>query len=65
VFVTGWTDLELFRIRYVTLAAALALMLTVAPVYAAPNLKVGSTAFYNLAASVSAMQSCTASPANY
>jgi plastocyanin len=65
VFVVGCIDLELFRIRYVTLAAALALMLTVAPVYAAPNLKIGSTASYNLATSVSATQSCTASPANF
>ena len=55
----------MFRIRYVTLAAALTLILTIAPVYAAPNLKVGSTASYSLAASVSSTQSCTASPANY
>jgi len=58
-------SLELFRIRYVALAAALTLLLTIAPAYAAPNLKVGSTASYNIAASVSAAQSCTASPANY
>lgn len=58
-------DLELFRIRYVTLAAALTLILAVAPVYAAPNLRVGSTASYNLAASLAATQSCSASPANY
>jgi plastocyanin len=57
--------LELFRIRYVTLAAALTLLLTVAPVFAAPDLKVGSTASYNLAASLAATQSCSASPANY
>src|SRR6267143_1789818 len=65
VFAGGSFGLELFRIRYVTLAAALTLILTIAPVYAAPNLKVGSTASYSLAASVSAMQSCSASPANY
>ena len=65
MFVGGRFALELFRIRYVTLAAALTLILTIAPVYAAPNLKVGSTASYSLAASVSATQSCIASPANY
>src|SRR6266571_3918010 len=65
VFVAGRFGLELFRIRYVTLAAALTLILTIAPVYAAPNLKVGSTASYSLAASLSATQSCTASPASY
>ncbi len=48
-----------------TLAAALTLILTIAPVYAAPNLKVGSTASYSLAASLSATQSCAASPASY
>jgi hypothetical protein len=57
--------LELFRIRYVTLAAALTLILTIAPVYAAPNLKVGSTASYALASSLSATQSCTAAPIAY
>ncbi len=65
MFVGGRLGLELFRIRYLTLAAALTLILAIAPVYAAPNLKVGSTASYSLAASVSATQSCTASPANY
>jgi len=55
----------LFRKRYLTLAAALTLLLTIAPVYGAPNLKVGSTASYSLAASVSTTQSCSASPANY
>jgi plastocyanin len=65
VFVGNRFDLELFRMRHVTLAVALTLILTIAPVYAAPNLKVGSTASYNLAASISASQSCTASPANY
>ena len=65
MFVCGRIDLELFRLRYVTLAAALALILAVAPVYAAPNLRVGSTASYNLAASLAATQSCSASPAIY
>jgi plastocyanin len=65
VFVGCRLGLELFRTRYVTLAAALTLILTIAPVYAAPNLKVGSTASYSLASSVSATQSCSASPANY
>jgi plastocyanin len=55
----------LFRIPYVTLAAALTLILTIAPVYAAPNLKVGSTASYSLASSISATQSCSASPTSY
>ena len=55
----------MFRTHYVTLAAALTLILTIAPVYAAPNLKVGSTASYSLAASLSATQSCAASPASY
>ncbi len=65
MFVAGRLGLELFRIRYVTLAAALTLILAIAPVYAAPNLKVGSTASYSLASSVSATQSCSTSPANY
>ena len=65
MFITGRLGLELFRIRYATLAAALTLILTIAPVYAAPNLKVGSTASYSLASSVSATQSCSASPASY
>ncbi len=65
MFVRGRLGLELFRKRYVPLATALALLLTIAPVYGAPNLKVGSTASYSLAASVSATQSCTASPASY
>src|SRR5207253_11233968 len=63
--VAGRLGLELFRIRYATLVAALTLILAIAPVYAAPNLKVGSTASYNLASSVSATQSCSASPASY
>ena len=65
MFVRGRLGLELFRKRYLTLAAALTLLLTIAPVYGAPNLKVGSTASYNLAASVSTTQSCSASPSNY
>jgi plastocyanin len=65
VFTRGGLGLELFRIRYVTLAAVLALILTIAPAYAAPNLKVGSSASYSLASSASAMQTCSASPANY
>jgi len=65
VFVAGRFGLELFRIRYATLVAALVLILTIAPVYAAPNLKVGSTASYSLASSVLATQSCSASPASY
>jgi plastocyanin len=65
VFVGGRLGLELFRIRYVTLAAALTLILTIVPAYAAPNLKVGSTASYSLASSISATQSCSASPASY
>jgi plastocyanin len=65
VFIRGRLGLELFRIRYVTLAAVLALILTIAPAYAAPNLKVGSSASYSLVSSASAMQSCSASPANY
>jgi plastocyanin len=65
VFIRGKLGLELFRIRYVTLAAILALILTIAPAYAAPNLKVGSAASYSLVSSASAMQSCSASPANY
>ena len=65
MFVGGRLDLELFRVRYVTLAAALTLILAVAPVYAAPNLKVGSTATYTLAASLAATQSCSANPATY
>jgi len=65
VFVAGRLGLELFRIRYVTLVAALTLILAIAPVYGAPNLKVGSTASYSLASSVSATQSCSASPASY
>ena len=56
---------ELFRIRYVTLATAITLILTIAPAHAAPNLKVGSTASYSLASSVSATQNCSASPASY
>jgi len=65
VFVAGRLGLELFRLRYVTLAAAITLILTIAPVYAAPNLKVGSTASYSLASSMSATQTCSASPASY
>jgi len=66
VFVAGRLGLELFRIRYATLVAALTLIiLIIAPVYAAPNLKVGSTASYRLTSSVSATQSCSASPASY
>ena len=65
MFIRCSLGLELFRMRYVTLAAALALLLTVAPVYAAPNLKVGSTSSYSLAASLSATQSCTAAPIAY
>jgi plastocyanin len=65
VFIRGRLGLELFRKRYLTLAAALTLLLTIAPVYGAPNLKVGSTASYSLAASVLTTQSCSASPANY
>jgi plastocyanin len=65
VFVAGRLGLELFRLRYVTLAAAITLILTIAPVYAAPNLKVGSTASYSLASSISATQTCSASPASY
>jgi plastocyanin len=65
VFAARRVDLKLFRMRYVTLAAALTLLLTIAPVYAAPNLKVGSTASYSLASSLAATQSCSASPANY
>ncbi len=60
-----YLGLELFRKRYLTLAAALTLLLTVAPVYGAPNLKVGSTATYSLSASLSATQSCSANPATY
>lgn len=48
-----------------TLAVALTLLLTVAPVYGAPNLKVGSTAAYNLTARLQATQSCTADPIQY
>ena len=51
--------------RYVTLAVALTLLLTIAPVYAAPDLKVGSTASFTLSSSLAAAQSCVASPANY
>src|SRR5207302_10703085 len=65
VFITDRLGQEMFRVRYATLAAALTLLLTIAPVYAAPNLKVGSTASYSLASSVSATQSCSASPASY
>lgn len=65
MFIGGRFGLELFRKRYFTLAVALTLLLTIAPVYGAPNLKAGSTATYNLAASLSATQSCSASPANY
>ena len=65
MFILGSLGLELFRKRYLTLAAALTLLLTIAPVYGAPNLKVGSTATYSLAASASTTQSCSASPSNY
>jgi len=65
VFIGNRLGLELFRKRYVTLAAALTLLLTVAPVYGTPSLKVGSTASYNLAASLSATQSCSANPTTY
>ena len=65
MFIRGRLGLELFRIRYATLAAVLALILTIAPAYAVPNLKVGSSASYSLVSSASAMQSCSASPANY
>src|SRR5437660_12889028 len=65
VFITDRLGQEMFRVRYATLAAALTLLLTIAPVYAAPNLKVGSTASFSLASSVSATQSCSASPASY
>ncbi len=65
MFIPGKTRLELFRKRYVTLATALALLLTVAPVYGAPSLKVGSTASYSVAASLSATQNCSANPATY
>ena len=65
MFIAGRLGLELFRKRYATLAAALTLLLTIAPVYGAPNLKVGSTASYGLAASISTTQSCSANPANY
>ena len=65
LFIRGRLGLELFRKRYLTLAAALTLLLTIAPVYGAPNLKVGSTATYSLAASVSTTQSCTAAPIAY
>jgi plastocyanin len=56
---------ELFRKRYVTLAAALALLLAVTPVSGAPALKVGSTASYTLAGSLLATQSCIADPSSY
>lgn len=65
MFIGFRLGLELFRKRYVTLAAAFTLLLIIAPVYGAPNLKVGSTASYSIAASVSTTQSCSASPANY
>ena len=65
LFIHGRLGLELFRTRYATLAAVLALILTIAPAYAAPNLKIGSSASYSLVSSASAMQSCSASPANY
>ena len=65
MFIPGSLGLELFRKRYLTLAAALTLLLTIAPVYGAPNLKVGATASYTLASSLAATQSCVASPANY
>lgn len=65
MFIRGRQGLELFRKRYLTLVVALTLILTIAPVYAAPNLKVGSTASYSLAASASTTQSCSASPSNY
>src|SRR5438270_12963037 len=65
VFITDRLGQEMFRVRYATLAAALTLILAIAPVYAAPNLKVGSTASYSLASSVLATQSCSASPASY
>jgi len=57
--------LELFRKRYVTLAVALALLLTVAPVYGTPSFIAGSTASYGLSSSLSATQSCTAAPISY
>lgn len=65
MFIRASLGLELFRKRYLTPAAALTLLLTIAPVYGAPDLKVGSTASFSLAASISATQSCSASPSNY
>lgn len=65
MFINDRIDLELFRIRYLTLAVAITLILTIAPVYAAPNLKVGSTASYSLSSSASATQSCSSSPSSY
>ncbi len=65
MFIDCKIDLELFRKRYVTLAAALTLLLTVAPVYGTPSLKVGSTASYSLTSSLSATESCTAAPIAY
>ena len=47
MFITSRFESELFR-RYVILAAALALLLAVSPVSAAPALKVGDTASYTL-----------------
>lgn len=56
----------MFRKSYFTLAAALALLLVVvAPVSAAPALKVDSTASYALAGSLMATQNCNAEPLSY
>jgi len=53
----------LFRKNYAALAAALALLLVIiAPVNAAPALKVGSTASYSLNGMLQASQSCTSDP---
>ena len=64
MFITSRFESELFR-RYVILAAALALLLAVSPVSAAPALKVGSTASYTLTGQLQASQSCTSDPVTY
>ncbi len=56
----------MLRKSYLTLVAAVTLLLlTVAPVYAAPSLNLGSTASYNMTGKVQVDQSCTADPVAY
>ncbi len=56
----------MFRKPYLTLVAAITLLLlTIAPVYAAPSLSLGSKSSYGLTGKIQVDQSCTADPIAY